>query len=272
MGALRVLPFWSVHVAAVAGVIALGWSWAGLGLAVALYYVRMFFLAGGWHRYFAHRSYRTSRPFQLVLAVGGTLCVQKGVLWWAANHRIHHKYADESGDLHSPVQGGFWWSHAGWFLSGKHARTAWDKVRDLARFPELRWLDRYYLIPVVAFALALLAVGGVWTLVWGFFVSTVLLWHGTFTINSLAHMIGRRRYATPDASRNHLGLALLTLGEGWHNNHHHYERAVNQGFRWWEVDIAYYVLVALSWIGLVRDLHRPPRQVIDGARWSTSPV
>jgi stearoyl-CoA desaturase (delta-9 desaturase) len=264
MTRLRTLPFWSVHLAAVAGVVWLGWSWTGLGLAVALYYARMFFITAGWHRYFSHRSFHTSRPFQFVLALGGTLCAEKGLLWWVGTHRIHHKYTDQPEDPHSPLQGGFWWSHAGWFLSGKHKHTAWKWVGDLARYPELVWLDRYHAIPVVAFALVLLAAGGVWALVWGFLVSTVLLWHGTFTINSFAHTVGSRRYATDDTSRNNPALALLTLGEGWHNNHHRYQRAVNQGFRWWELDVSYYILWVLARLRLVSELHRAPRQVVFG--------
>ncbi len=260
---LRSAPFWGVHVAAVAGVAALGWSWTGLALALALYFVRMFFITAGYHRYFSHRTFQTGRAMQLVLALGGTLALQKGVLWWAANHRVHHRYSDQPQDVHSPRQRGLYWSHVGWILSDEHQHTRWDQVRDLARFPELRWLNRHWMAPPVLMALLLLALGGPWALVWGFFVSTTLLWHGTFLVNSLAHRIGRRRFATRDDSRNSALIALLTLGEGWHNNHHHYPGMARQGLAWYELDVSYYVLRLLERLGLIHDLRRPPRRVLD---------
>jgi stearoyl-CoA desaturase (Delta-9 desaturase) len=260
---LTTVPFWGVHVAAVVGVVLLGWSWAGLALALAFYAVRMFGVTAGYHRYFSHRAYRTGRGFQFFLGLLGTLSLQKGVLWWAAHHRAHHKHSDQPEDVHSVRQDGFWWSHVGWILSRRYEAVDRDRIKDFARYPELCWLDRHYLIPPIAMAVVLFLVGGAWALVWGFFVSTTLLWHGTFTINSLAHLIGRRRYRTTDDSKNSLVLALITLGEGWHNNHHYYQRAANQGFFWWEIDVTYYVLRALAAVGLVWDVHTPPRHVRD---------
>ena len=258
----KTVPFWGVHVAAIVGVINLGWSWTGLGLALLLYLPRMFFVTAGYHRYFSHRSYRTSRVFQFLLAVGAVATAQKGVLWWASHHRKHHRYSDEPGDVHSP-RDGFWWSHMGWILSYEQEGTDLNAVKDLARFPELRWLDRFYLVPPVLLAVGLYWYGGVFALVWGFFVSQVLLWHGTFTINSLSHVIGTRRFATSDDSRNHLALALITLGEGWHNNHHHRPGVVRQGLTWAEIDISYYVLKGLAALGLVWDLRLPPKRERD---------
>ena len=257
------IPFYAVHLVAVAGVIWLGWSWTGVALALALYVVRMFGVTAGYHRYFSHRTFRTSRVMQFLLALLGTTAIQKGVLWWAAHHRRHHKHSDEPEDIHSVRQRGFLWAHMGWFLAHDHNDTDWDRIKDLSRFPELKWLNRWHMVPVVALAVLLLVIGGAWALTWGFFVSTVLLWHGTFTINSLAHVFGRRRYVTSDDSRNSWILALITLGEGWHNNHHHYQRSVNQGFYWWEFDFSYYALRVMSWFRLVRDLHRTPRHVRD---------
>ncbi|MGO8996234.1 MAG: acyl-CoA desaturase [Polyangiaceae bacterium] len=258
------IPFIAVHIAAVAGVALLGFSWRGVGLAVALYYVRMFGVTAGYHRYFSHRSFRTSRPFQLVLALLAMTSSQKGVLWWAGHHRVHHKYSDQEGDVHSVLRDGFLWGHLGWILSKKYLATDEKRVRDLSKFPELVWLDRWWWIPPTAFAVGLFAIGGWFALVWGFFVSTTLLWHGTFTINSLTHMFGTRRYATTDNSRNNPLLAAITLGEGWHNNHHFYQRSVQQGFFWWEIDPTYYVLCILGWLGVVWDLHAPPAQVVRG--------
>jgi stearoyl-CoA desaturase (Delta-9 desaturase) len=257
-------PFFGVHIAAVLGVILLGWSWAGFGLAVALYAVRMFGVTGGYHRYFAHRTYRTSRVFQFVLAWLAQSSLQKGALWWAAHHRDHHKYSDTMKDVHSFREMGFWWSHVGWILSTKTEETDFKKIGDFARYPELRWLNKYHVVPGILLAVGLFLVGSWPALVWGFFVSTTLLWHGTFSINSLAHWWGRRRYPTTDDSKNSFALAIVTMGEGWHNNHHYYPRSTAQGFFWWEIDMTMYILRALSAVGLVWDLHTPPQAVREG--------
>jgi stearoyl-CoA desaturase (delta-9 desaturase) len=241
----------------------LGWSWRGLGLALLLYYVRMFGVTAGYHRYFAHRSFRASRPVQFLLALLGTTALQQGPLWWAAHHRRHHRFSDQPGDVHSAKLRGLWWSHLGWILSSEHVETDWARIQDLARYPELRWLDRYHMVIAILMPVLLLAIGGWFTLVWGFFVSTTLLWHGTLSINSLAHKIGRRRYQTTDESRNSFWLALLTMGEGWHNNHHFYQRSASQGFYWWELDLSYYCLRLLALIRVVSDVGRPPRHVRD---------
>jgi stearoyl-CoA desaturase (Delta-9 desaturase) len=260
---MAMLPFWGVQIVAIVGVILSGWSWKGLGLALVLYLVRMFGLTAGFHRYFAHRSYKTSRAFQFALAFLGTTSTQKGVLWWAAHHRAHHKYSDTPRDIHSVRQHGFWWAHVKWILVRTYVPTDIDRIKDFARYPELRWLNTYHLVPPLLLAGGLFAAGGWWALLWGFFVSNTLLWHGTFCVNSLAHAFGRRRYATADDSRNSFLIALITLGEGWHNNHHHYQRSERQGFYWWEVDITHYVLRGLSFLGLVKDLHAPPGAVRD---------
>jgi stearoyl-CoA desaturase (delta-9 desaturase) len=259
---LHALPFLSVHLACLA-VFFVPFSWAWVAVAVELYAVRMFFVTAGYHRYFSHRSFKTSRIFQFILACLAMSSAQKGVLWWAAHHRWHHRYSDTDEDRHSPIRFGFWWSHVGWIISDTYDRTELQLIRDFAKYPELRFLDRFHLIPPVTFAVVLFLIGS-WTgLVWGFFVSTVLLWHGSFTINSLAHLFGRRRYKTTDTSRNNWWLALLTLGEGWHNNHHYYMSSVRQGFFWWEVDFTYYGLKILSWMRIVWDLRVPPPHLLE---------
>ena len=262
-GWLTSAPFYGVHVAAVVGAFAVGFSWKWLLLAVAMYYVRMFGVTGGYHRYFSHRTYRTSRWFQFFLACLAQSSLQKGALWWAAHHRGHHKYSDTPQDPHSFRDYGFWHSHVGWILSAETEATEEKRISDLTRFPELRWLNAYHVVPGVMLAVGLWLVGSWPALVWGFFVSTVMLWHGTFSINSLAHCFGRRRYPTTDDSKNSFLLALVTMGEGWHNNHHYYQRAANQGFFWWEIDLTFYVLKALSWVGIVWDVHTPPKKIRD---------
>jgi stearoyl-CoA desaturase (delta-9 desaturase) len=267
----RSIPFLAVHAVAAATLVAGPLSWRLAALALASYALRMFGITAGYHRYFAHRSYRTGRAFQLLLALLGGTCTQKGALWWAAHHRDHHRFSDTPGDVHSPVQRGFWWSHVGWILARRYQAARHDRIRDFAGFPELRWLDRWHVVPPVVYAAALLALGGLPALLWGYFVSTVMLWHGTFLVNSLAHVVGRRRYATRDASRNSLAIALATMGEGWHNNHHHYASTANQGWFWWEVDVTWYVLRALAAAGVVRDLRTPPAAVRDGASPGVAP-
>jgi stearoyl-CoA desaturase (Delta-9 desaturase) len=252
----QTIPFWGVHVAAIVGVAALGFSWLGVGLALAFYVVRMVFVTAGYHRYFSHRSFRTSRAFQFVLAVATMASAQKGVLWWAAYHRHHHRHSDEPRDVHSPRHG-FWWSHLGWILSPDQQAPDLTTVKDLSRYPELRWLERAWFLPPVVLGLATWAVGGAFALVWTFLVAQVLIWHGSFSVNSLSHMIGTRRFETRDDSRNHWLVALITCGEGWHNNHHHRPGAARQGVRWWEIDLTYYVLRALAVVGLVWDVNGP---------------
>jgi stearoyl-CoA desaturase (delta-9 desaturase) len=249
--------FVAVHLAALA-VFFVRPSIASVLTCVALYAFRMWAVTAGYHRYFSHRTYKTSRVFQFLLAFAAQTSVQKGVLWWAAHHRDHHKYSDEAEDIHSPVRNGFWWSHVGWILSVKYDETKMQNVKDLAKYPELRWLNRWHFIPPLLLAVGLFLAGGWPMLIWGFFVSTVLLWHGTFVINSLCHVFGSKRYKTGDESRNNFLFALITLGEGWHNNHHHYQSSTRQGFFWWEVDISYYTLKLLSWIRVVWDLREPP--------------
>jgi stearoyl-CoA desaturase (delta-9 desaturase) len=255
------LPFWGVHVLAIVGIAITGLSWLGLALVAAMYVPRMFFVTGAYHRYFSHRSYKTSRWFQFVMALGATFTAQKGPLWWAAHHRVHHKLSDMPGDLHSVKQSGFWWAHMGWILARDLEGTDLSRIKDFSKYPELRWLDRYWMVPPVAAGVIAFAIGGFFGLVWAFAVPQVLCWHGTFTINSLSHLWGGRRYATEDDSRNNLVLAMITMGEGWHNNHHHYQVAARQGFYWWEIDCTYYVLRALSAVGLVWDLHGVPDHI-----------
>lgn len=256
---VKSIPFFLVHILAL-GIFFFPFSWSTVALILGLYYVRMFFLTAGYHRYFAHRSYKMGRFMQFLMAVGGASCTQKGPLWWAGHHRNHHRWSDQPQDIHSPKDG-FWWSHVGWILSSKYDEAPLEKIKDFARFPELRWLDKYHLVPPVLLATALTLILG-WRGLFIYFASTVLLWHGTFFINSLAHVFGRRRYATTDTSRNSMILALLTLGEGWHNNHHYYQSATRQGFFWWEIDITYYILKLMSFVGLVRNLRTPSKEVL----------
>lgn len=258
---LSALPTVLVHLAALL-IFFVPFHWYLPVACFALYALRMFFVTAGYHRYFSHRSYKTSRVFQFVIAFMAMTSVQKGVLWWAAHHRHHHRFSDQEEDLHSPTLFGFFWSHIGWIISDKYNDTRLNYIGDFAKFPELLWLDKYYIVPPVTLGVVLWLIGSWPLLIWGFFLNTVLVWHGTFTINSLSHLFGSRRYQTTDTSKNNLLLALVTLGEGWHNNHHHFMAAARQGFFWWEIDITYYILLALEKIGLVWDLQVPPMRML----------
>lgn len=274
---LRALPFVALHLGCL-GVLWVGISPVAVIVAVALYAIRMFALTGFYHRYFAHRTFRASRPVQFAFALLGAASVQRGPLWWAAHHRNHHRHADTTLDPHAPGVHGFLWSHMGWFLTPRAFRTDITRVPDLAKYPELRWLDRFDLAVPLLLALALFGLGallehiapawhtsGAQLVVWGFFVSTVVLFHATVTINSLAHRYGSRRFATRDDSRNNVWLALLTFGEGWHNNHHFCPGTVRQGFRWWEIDLTWYGLKLMACLGLVHDLKPVPAWVYQKA-------
>lgn len=275
---LRAVPFIVLHLGCI-GVLWTGVSAIALAVAALAYAVRMFALTGFYHRCFSHRTFRASRAVQFIFAVIGAACVQRGPLWWAAHHRNHHRAADTPRDPHSPRVHGFLWSHMGWFLTPRAFRTDFKRVPDLARFPELRWLDRYDVAVPVLLGAAMYGLGallqtvapglhttGAQMLVWGFFISTVVLFHATVTINSLAHRYGSRRFTTPDDSRNNLWLALLTFGEGWHNNHHRFPGCARQGFLWWEVDVTWYGLRLLAAVGLVRGLKPLPAKVLAQTR------
>jgi stearoyl-CoA desaturase (delta-9 desaturase) len=258
------IPYLAIHLVPLAALLT-GFTQRDVILCIALYCVRMFFITGVYHRYFAHRSYKMGRAMQFLMAVGGTTAVQKGPLWWAGHHRHHHKYSDRLEDAHSPMKG-FFWSHMGWIMCDKFQETPIDSIKDFAKFGELRWLDRYHWVPPTLLGVLVFAWGGWSALIVGFFLSTVICWHCTYCINSLTHLFGRRRYATTDTSRNSFILSLLTFGEGWHNNHHHYQSSANQGFFWWEIDISYYILKALSWVRLMSDLRVPPARVLAANR------
>ncbi len=270
---LRCVPFIVIHLVCLA-VVWVGWSWTAVGMAAALYVVRMFALTAFYHRYFSHRSFRTSRVMQFLFALLGSTAIQRGPLWWASHHRHHHRFSDQPEDAHSPLQHGFIYSHMGWFMTPSNFAPRLQLIRDFARYPELRFLDRFdVVVPVLAGAavwiagdlLARFAPGlgtsGAQLFVWGV-ISTVVLFHGTFTINSLAHIIGRQRYATGDGSRNSWLLTLITLGEGWHNNHHHYAASARLGHRWWEIDPAHAVLRLFARVGLIWDLRGVPEHVL----------
>lgn len=277
---VRCLPFVFLHLGCL-GVLWVGWSWTSVAVAVALYFVRMFAITGFYHRYFSHRSFQTSRVLQFLFGLVGATAVQRGPLWWAHHHRHHHQHSDAEHDRHSPRQHGFWWAHMGWITSGRNFPTDYSRIKDFARFPELVFLNRFDIIVPTVFAFALLGLGrwlesahpalgvtGMQLVVWGFFISTTVLFHCTCFINSLAHVFGRQRYPSDDDSRNSLLLALLTLGEGWHNNHHHYMHSTRQGFYWWEIDLTYYGLKVLSWTGLIWNLRPVPVEVLSEGRSS----
>lgn len=273
----RVIPYILLHLSCLF-VLVVGVSWIAIAVCAASYFVRMFAITAFYHRYFSHKSFKTSRFMQAIFGFLGATATQRGPLWWAAHHRHHHKHADTEKDSHSP-RDGFLRSHTLWFLNKKNFATNEDRVKDLVKYKELRWLDRYDIVPPIIYAFLVLMVGTYiehvhpelgatkWQiLIWGYFVSTVVLSHVTFLINSLAHVWGFRSFETNDDSRNNPLLALLTLGEGWHNNHHQFPSSVKQGLRWWELDISYYLLFMMEKLGLIWGLRKPDAAKIQEER------
>jgi len=270
---LRAIPFILLHVACL-GVLLVGWSPIAVLVAIALYALRMFAITAFYHRYFSHKAFKTSRAVQFFFALLGASAVQRGPLWWASHHRHHHRTSDTHEDNHSPEQSHFLWSHMGWFLCDRYFPTRHGYIKDFAKFPELRFIDRFDVLMPLLLAIMLFVAGELlnaylpelgtngWQLVvWGFVISTVVLYHCTFTINSIAHRFGKRAYPTKDNSRNNFWLAILTFGEGWHNNHHYYPGSARQGFLWWQIDISYYLLITMSWLGLIWDVRAVPAHV-----------
>lgn len=279
---VRTMPFIILHLACF-GVLVTGVSTTAVVVCLALFWLRLFAITAFYHRYFSHRSYKTSRPAQFIFALLGNMSAQRGPLWWAAHHRAHHQHADTDDDLHSPVKRGFWWSHAGWFTCDASFKTQMHRINDFAKYPELRWLDRYDIFaPMLLLALLFVAgellaafapaleTSGLQLIVWGFVISTVILFHSTVTINSLGHIWGKKRFNNKDESRNNAILALLTLGEGWHNNHHRWAVSARQGFYWYEIDITYGILKVMSWMGIVWDLSPVPAHVLEEGRHANS--
>lgn len=269
---MRIIPFIVLHVACLA-VFWVGFSWFALGFMLLFYFLRMFSITAFYHRYLSHKTFETSRVVQFVFVLIGTMSAQRGPLWWAAHHRYHHRYTDTELDPHSSTHG-FWYSHVLWFLNEQNFALRKDVIKDWLKYPELVWLDRFSLPVVVLTAAAIYALGewlataypllgtnGLQLLVWGFLISTVLLIHATLCINSMAHLYGSRDFDTDDNSRNNIWLSLITLGEGWHNNHHYYAGSTRQGFYWWQIDVSYYILKIMSWFGLVWNLKPVPERV-----------
>lgn len=269
----RIIPFIAIHLACLL-VFVVGVSWIAVLICLLSYVLRMFAITAFYHRYFSHKSFKTSRVAQFVFAMLGATATQRGPIWWAAHHRHHHLHSDSEHDSHTPNHG-FWHSHLKWFLMKKNFPVKSKYVKDLEQYPELRFVDRYDIVFPILFATMLYFFGGFLqekypklntsagqVLVWGYFVSTVLLSHITYCINSLAHVFGSRTYQTNDNSRNNFMLAVLTLGEGWHNNHHCAPGSVKQGFKWWQIDISFYLLLLMSKLGIIWDLKYPNQDLL----------
>ena len=270
----RIFPFIAIHLACFA-VFWVGFSGFALSFAIGFYGLRIFAIGGFYHRYFSHNTFQTNRFWQFIFAILGMMAIQRGPLWWAAHHREHHLVSDQPEDAHSPIQHGFWWSHMGWFLSKKYFHYNEQRIKDFSKFPELRFLDRFDAIVPICMALGIYLLGeflhaaypslgtnGLQLFIWGFCISSIFVFHVTFTINSLLHVVGKRSYPTDDTSRNNFILALLTFGEGWHNNHHFYPACARQGFKWWQVDLTYYLLRMLQSIRVIKNLREPPAAIM----------
>jgi stearoyl-CoA desaturase (delta-9 desaturase) len=252
-------------------VLLVGWSPVAIAVCVLSYLIRMFGITAFYHRCFSHRAFRVTRPMQLMGACLGASAAQRGPLWWVAHHRRHHQRTDRIGDPHSPVIDGLPRSHVLWMFAPANRGTDSQVVPDLAAYRELRLLDRYHHVMPGLYAAGMFGLGvalhAVWSgshtsglqmLVFGFSISTVLLYHATFAVNSLGHTIGSRKFDTNDESHNNWWLAILTLGEGWHNNHHRFPYAARAGLAVWEADMTWMALRLMASLRLVRDLRPVP--------------
>jgi stearoyl-CoA desaturase (Delta-9 desaturase) len=263
-----IVVFWAVQLSALL-VFAVPFTWGLVGLWAASHFIRAVGLTLAFHRYFAHRAFQMNRVTRFVWAFIGTAAMQKGPLWWAGHHVNHHRYADRDGDPHSPMVSGVYYAHVGWFLNdARHDRLEQSNpvMRDFSKAPELVFLDRFHFVPPLLLALSLYFIGGLPWLVWGFCLPTFTLAHATFAINTVNHMFGSRRFETRDESRNNVVTAIFAAGEGWHNNHHRYQRAARNGFYWWEVDLTWYVIRAMAAVGLAWNVQRVPVRIYREAR------
>ena len=235
-------------------------SWKALAVAVFLNWVSGSLGIGmGYHRLLTHRGYKTPKWVEYFLTTCATLALEGGPIFWVATHRIHHQYSDKEGDPHSPIDGK-WWAHAGWILMGKsmhHDTTTLARyVPDLAKDKFHIWITKYNYVPMIVLGVVLFAIGGLPFLLWGVFFRTVFGLHSTWLVNSATHSWGTRRYQTRDLSTNSWWVALLSFGEGWHNNHHAHPVSARHGLAWYEVDFNWYGICALRALGLAKDIHR----------------
>ncbi len=260
--------FWVVQASALL-IFFVPFSWPLVALWAVSHFLRAIGLTLAFHRYFAHRSFQMNRIARFIWAWIGTSAMQKGPLWWAGHHVNHHRYADREGDPHSPMVSGVYYAHVGWFLNdAKHDRLEASNpvIRDFSKAPELVLMDRYFFFPPLVLAVVLYLVGGMPWLVWGFCLPTVTLAHATFAINTVNHMFGSRRFDTIDESRNNVVTAFFAVGEGWHNNHHRYQRAARNGFYWWEFDPTFYTIRLMKMFGVAWDLQAVPERIYQEAR------
>ena len=267
---IQITVFWAIQAGALL-VFAVPFRWAYIALWAASHFIRAIGLTLAFHRYFAHRSFQMNRIARFVWAFIGTAAMQKGPLWWAGHHINHHRYADRDGDPHSPAISGFYYAHIGWFLhDSKYDRLESGNpvVRDFSKEPEIAWLERFYWAPPLSLAVALFLVGGVPLVLWGFALPTMTLAHATFAINTVNHLWGARRFDTRDDSRNNPVTAFFAAGEGWHNNHHRYQRAARNGFYWWEFDVTWYVIRTMAAVGLAWNVQPVPARIYAEARAS----
>lgn len=236
-------------------------SWQGLLAAVLLWWISCGMGIGmGYHRLLTHRSYKAPKWLEYLLTIFATLALEGGPIFWVATHRVHHKFTDVPGDPHSP-RDGKWWSHMGWILSGKALAQSTSElaphVPDLINDKFHVWISKYHWVPLTTLGFTILAIWG-WPIVfWTIFLRVTVGLHGTWLVNSANHLWGSQRFATGDDSTNNFWVALVTFGEGWHNNHHAHAQSARHGLRWWEIDINWYCIKALSWIGLARNIRLP---------------
>ncbi len=260
-----------MHVGAIAGFFT--FSWPAFWTAIFLWWLTGGIgICLGYHRYFTHKSYATPKVIQYLLAICGCMAGEAGPIAWVAAHRYHHTYSDTDQDPHSPLKG-FLWSHFTWLFGRENFLASYDSYKkycpDMIKDKFIVFLDRYHMLPVLFLTGILYAMGGWSFVVWGIFVRSLIVYHSTWLVNSASHIWGYRTYKTTDASRNNWWVAILAFGEGWHNNHHAFQRSARHGFHWWEFDITYRTIQILWVLGLASEIHLPVQSIATG---TTVPV
>ena len=268
--AVSLLPLILVHLSLI-GLFYVPFTWTGLILFFVMTRITGLGVTVGFHRYFSHHAFKTSRWFQFVLGVFGCTALQKGPLWWVAHHREHHRHSDTVNDVHSPVVDGFWYGHVGWLFARDLMHPSHECMKDLTKFPELLWLDRLWMVPGILAAAACYAIDGGSGLLWGFSLSTVAIFQFTFAVNSVGHRWGPQRFNTGEGSRNNWFLGYVAMGDGWHNNHHRSPTSARHGLAWYELDIAYMMICNLKRVGLIWGVRQPPASVLEAARGKPEP-
>lgn len=256
------------HLGALAALFVFSWKWVAISI-VLNWIAGSLGIGVAFHRLLTHRGFQLPKALEYLFTFCGLLALEGGQINWVVTHRIHHAYTEKPGDPHSP-RDGRWWAHIGWILRGtsqQHPEAVMRRYApDLMKDPVHVWMNRLYFVPLIFLGLGLFAAAGLQGVLWGVFFRVTFGLHATWLVNSATHLWGTRRFETTDDSTNLWWVALLTFGEGWHNNHHAFPRAARHGLKWYEIDTNWYVITVLKWLGLAKHINVIKQEQIDGSQ------